>query len=184
MNIEQQEIINHALSSKENLEVALAVCGSYDELKKKIIKDFSAYLEHLLKDLGFETDFSDWNNRTLGSYTGFSCYKSNWHEGVKIRVEAQNGGYYNYIFGLKDNGRLNNSQTRSNVFNKCNNALNCNGSKSPPWIWYKNLPNEYKDFDNAKTFFALHDKKVFADYLLAEIEKLGAVLDSELAKTE
>lgn len=184
MNIEQQEIVNHALSSKENLQVALAVGGAYDELKKKIIKDFSAYLESLLKDLGFETDFSDWNNRTLIGYTGFSCYKSNWHEGVNIRVEAQNGGYYNYIFGLKDNGRLTNSQIRSNVFNKCNNALNCNGSKSPPWIWYKNLPTEYQNFANADTLFALYEKEKFAAYLQAEIEKLAAVLDSEFAKAE
>ena len=184
MDIEQQEIVNHALSNKENLQVALAVCGAYNELKKEIIKNFSVYLEPLLVDFGFETDFSDWNNRTLGSYTGFFCYKSNWHKGVKIRVEAQTGGCKDYIFGLNDVNKFADNQTRSNLFNKCNNALNCNGKKSPNWVWYKDLPNEYQNFDKTVTLFALYEKEKFAAYLLTEIKKLGAVLDSEIAKTE
>ena len=184
MNIEQHEIINHALSSNENLQVALAVCGAYEELKKKIIKDFSVYLESLLVEFGVESDFSDWRNRTLEPYTGFLCYKLNWHEGVKIKVEAQTGGYNKYIIGLNDRNRLTDSQTKGIFYNKCNNAFNCTGLKSPDWIWYIYLPDEYRNFDNAKTFFALHEKKVFAAYLLTEIKKLGAVLDSEFPKAE
>ena len=183
MDIEQQEIVNHALSSKENLQVAVAVCGAYNELKKKIIKDFSAHLEHLLLELGFETDFSDWNNRSLDYYTGFSCYKLNWPKGMEIRVEAQNGGFYNYIIGVKDKNILVDSQFSEILFNKCNEVLKTVGGKSKVWPWYKNLLDRYRSFEK-EPLLVIYEKNEFSQYLLSEINGIAKVVENELANTK
>ena len=181
MNIEQQEIINHALSSKENLHIAVAVGKTYNELREFLIREFSKYLEQKLKEKEWETNFSYWNDKPLGSYSGFTVRKENWQKNIVIALEPQTKGEANYIIGII--GKKSNvaEPLRKDLFNKCNEVIS-HGSQSAGWIWYKYVLDEYRNFDNADTLFTLYEKEKFAAYLLAEIEKLGDVVDSELVK--
>ena len=182
MNIEQQEIINHALISKENLHIALAVGKSYDTLRELLIRNFAKYLEQKLKEKEWETNFSWWNNKPFGKSTGFMCRKESWPNNIKIYTESTDG-QTNYYVGVFDEKNDVVDYSRNDIFNKCNESIS-QGSKSSGYIWRKYLPDEYRNFDNADTFFALNKKEAFSAYLLAEIEALGAVVDSELAKAK
>ncbi len=181
MNIEQQEIINHALSSKENLHIAVAVGKTYNELREFLIREFSKYLEQKLKEKEWETNFSWWNNKPLGSRTGFSSRKETWPENIVIALEPQMAGVSDYILVIIGKKANIAEPLRKDIFNRCNESVNLGGQNSD-WIWSKYLPEEYRNFDNADTLFALYEKEKFAAYLLAEIEKLGVVVDGELLK--
>ncbi len=179
MDIQQQEIINHALSSTENLNIMISVGQAYAKWRELLVKNLSNYLEEKLKAQKWETNFT-WSKAPLANYTGFTCRKEHWPAHLQIVFEAQLGGDKDYIIGIV--GQKENKLMIMSLFNQCNVEMG-NGKQKGSWMWYRSPPSKYCNFDTADTLFLLHEKYEFADYLLSEIDQLAKVIDSILGET-
>ncbi len=183
MNIQQQEIINHAFSSKENLHLAICVGQAYDELREKIIRGLSAYIESALKDKGWETNFTQantrrlWNTSPLANYTGFICYRKSWPENLHIGVESESG---NYIIGINVVQGSLSDNLRNSLSHSCNTNIGVGTTKNPNWPWHRRLSEKYVNFNDAETLLLLHEKQEFLDYLFSEIELIESIVDLAL----
>ncbi|HMU86660.1 MAG TPA: hypothetical protein PKI88_02265 [Agitococcus sp.] len=175
MTIQQDEIISHALSSASNLELTLMIGQSYDTLRSKIIQNFASYFQEKLQSAGWETEFKWWLEAPLGNYTGFYCRRKNWPPQLQLLVESK-GTTGKYIYAvLKDTDTLTHELFVNNL-----NMIKGKGKQSKICVWYQDLSTRFYDFTQKETLCLLYEKAEFAEYLLAEIESLGSLIDEAL----
>ena len=175
MTIQQNEIISHALSNASNLELTLMIGQSYDTLRCTLIQNFASYFQDKLQSSGWETNFKWWLEAPLGSYTGFYCRRKNWPPQLQLLVESK-GTTGQYIYGvLKDTNTL-----AHELFVNHLNQVKGKGKQDKTWAWYQDLSSRFYDFTQKETLCLLYEKAEFAEYLLAEIESLGSLIDEAL----
>ena len=183
MNLYQNEIIEHAKKSDQNMRVAILAGFSFMELRNSLIRDFAnAMMQELKKYDWDEVDIHWWLNEPIGTLTGMACRQNCWPKDVRVMIEAQNGGLRGYIFGVKaEKGKVK-EEDRVFIADALNKSFSIGKPSTDWWPWYRDLDNCYRNFDSEETLMALYRRDTMLNDLVGDIERIRKILDSIFPK--
>lgn len=183
MNLYQNEIIEHAKKSAQNMRVAIEVGLSFEKLRETLIHDFAMAMEERLKKENWEEiDIKRWIDagECNKKYAGITFRKSHWPLNIFVKIEARSTGSRDYICGVtvppKNSGTVD-GPTREAIMARLNKTIGA-GSLSPSWPWYQDLKSNYKNFNQKETIMALYEKENMLNDLINDIEEIEKALDS------
>ena len=162
---EREIIIEHALK-KENLEVALDIISSAQEIRSRIIKPFLKELQvFICKKLDMsQLDMSQWDWKTELDYTSHGNISlrfgvSNKNEPVSILLKSSGKVIYIGVFSSSNiwsHESINRLRSKLDRFGSSEDQWN---QSEWLWIWYQSLesPNcwDYKDWTNKGTLIKM-----------------------------
>jgi len=177
VNLLRDEIIKHALTIEENFRVAMEVGLAFPELRNQVIIKFAQKIKNTLEEpeQGYSVDTSWWENEPTGSFTGMTCREKSWPEGIEICIEAQQAGIRKYIIGVGCKKNTINDQLWQKIYIDLGVGKQSNG-----WIWYEDLKEDYRNFDNPKTLIALYKQTDMLDYLIKRIKEIEQIISKAL----
>lgn len=181
-------IIAAARKNSEFMHSAIRVGLAFEELRKAVIADFASELHRQLSNGGRIVNVKPWLDQPTGYWTGFSVRHAQWPDGIKLKVEAQNGGTSDYIIGIiaptkeKRNGEAPfvSDGIRAAILGAANKRLG-GGRSSPGWAWYQSVDREWRDFSTTSALDALVEKNSLIASLSTTIAILEEATDEALA---
>ncbi|BAH76687.1 hypothetical protein [Solidesulfovibrio magneticus] len=154
---EKDAVVSYALASKKNLEIALNVIESRNQILVSIYNSFGQKLKsaffNSLEDSSMWTYKNTYADEGIVSYAGIAFQKQAWaNKDIWLNLEAQSGGVRDFIIGLsKDKdieGIVNNS-----VVDELNKEFGP-GSQSKYWVWFQRV-KQFSFWDDKKVLLAL-----------------------------
>ncbi|WP_043640721.1 hypothetical protein [Desulfovibrio sp. TomC] len=175
---EKDAVVNYALASKRNLEIALNVIESRNQLLVSIYDSFGQRLkDSFFKSLG---DSSMWicNNtyaeEGMVSYAGIAFQKQSWsNKDIWLNLEAQSGGVRDFIIGLSKDKDLEGLLSQA-VIDELNKEIGP-GSQSKHWAWFQRV-KQFSAWDDKKVLVALKYDNEPVDYFLDLFSRINKIL--------
>ena len=148
---EKDIIIQHALESRENLEMTLGIHFAGDELCKQLIKDFLMKLRECLNKRLNHLENPQWEfvdtllEEPLRSGSLFAFAKTSWNERCLIGIQRYHGriGY----------GVVKRKESRERIpglEQAINNAMSKAGKSSSWWEWHCDWEDCYGNWNTKK----------------------------------
>lgn len=169
---EKEIILGFIFESRTNIELALKVHDTYDEVRRTIINAFLGRLEklvrqHLSDDWYVYNELIDNYDRI---YTGFHIEKKCWNGRYGIGIESQTSKARNFIIGIyrKD-------EHPKSIDEEIKKSINLNhvvGSSSNYWVWYRYLDATNRSWDNSFTLLQMYDTEDTEEAIGRELIRL------------
>jgi hypothetical protein len=180
---DETAIVNFVCLNKKNLDLALSLINSKNDIFIYIIDKFG---ERLKDKLCSKMNFSElkyhnsYKEGGITPYGGIWFDKHSWSEhNFSLCLEAQAGGLRDFIIGItKQQDKL--SPLDAQVVEKLNNIIG-NGSSSPYWAWFYRV-KKFNDWQEKTTLLDLYDGDAALDYfsnIFFNLQQItSAVLDT------
>lgn len=175
--MEKQQIVDFVLSpAPKRFELAMAICESYEAIKKKVICDFAANLRERLEEFpGYSFDSTV--QKYPENYILICINKSSWND-VSIGLQAQRAYARNFVIGIYKGKAL--RDDCPDLYNNLSNKYGL-GRKDPWWYYYRPLDRDrYINWDY-EVLFALHDGNAL-EYFVGEFARLARIAEPILDK--
>ena len=166
-----QLITEYALQSKDNLQIALAIIYSRNDIKRKVIADFLNALEEELKR-SFPTPA--WYIDNVLKQDIFAIYpaiylgKEEWGNTPWIGFEAQQSQAKGFRIGIEKQPP---SQSIGSLKVQMDEQYG-QGRTDEWWEWYQDIGDGYGDWDNETMLLSLYQKEEAVQYFRSRLERI------------
>jgi hypothetical protein len=174
---ERKLVLDHALLSEENLDIALTIAAVYDEICSQVFDGFITSLgTELSSRLG-----KDWKIAT-GSAGEMVVVQAPGHAAnVYVALSADEGGRPRYpYFAVRCKNREALLADKAKQIKAALDAQYGQGKATDYSLWWRPVDKKYADWNSPETLIRLYRKKEALIYFAGHLEKLGTVLKEVL----
>lgn len=169
-------IVEYVLTSKENLLLSSQIVKAFDEVIKKIAKDFLEQLENeLISVLGDEWIIHNALKDNILGRSGFSISKKKWNDLYSIGFFAEKKGLRDFSFYVWRNIQV--IGTPSNIINKFINENYKKGNTYKHGDWWQYVDINYRNWRDETTLIKLYEKDEIVKYFKEQFMKIKYIVE-------
>lgn len=141
-------VVEHALSSKRNLGLAIDVALAYGEIHASVLRNGMNEVERLVRsgldsdDVRIENDFV---TDPLGRDAGLYVRRAEWLPGVRVGLEAEGANHRKGFLGVTRDQNVTHDVPSTATLSE---ALGRPGKTNPWWLWWDYLNEPYLQWDS------------------------------------
>lgn len=183
-----QEIVEHALLNVENLSLAINVHDAYEDIKQRLIKNFTqsllVSLQEKLPEEEWEINIQTLIDKPAAASSGLFINRINCHKGLEVGIEAglDNARLFSFVVFGKESESLSKDQINEikvQLNNKIGSELI---TKEQEVIWQRHVRADLKNWDNEVALLKLKNGEAL-DYFSNELNSIVNVVDAILIKS-
>lgn len=189
----KKEIVDHALQSVGNLELAIKVATAFEDIKKQLIKNFAELLaDTLLVRLQENLPGNEWiiisNTLATKPFDECSCLiikNKNWPESLEVGIEAgrKNSKFFAFCIFGKESAILTKDKLNQ-IKTKLQNEIGAERiSESQDIVWQRMVGADLKDWDNEEALLKLKNGEALS-YFIGELVSISNIVNSICNSTQ
>jgi hypothetical protein len=172
-------IVEYVLTSEENLRLSSQVVRAFDDVIKRLVKDFLEQLEkELMLTLGDEWIIQNDLKDDVFSRSGFSISKKKWKDLYSIGFFAETTGLRNFDFYVWRNIEVISSP--NNLINQLINENYKKGNVYRRGDWWQYVDNHYRNWTDEETLTKLYEKNEMVNYFKDQLIKIKCIIESTI----
>lgn len=173
-----QEIVNYALLDEKTLSNAIKVHMAFEEIKGKVVKNFSDVLLKNLRDAlpmeSWKIDF-DLIDQPLSKNSGMSIRNNFWPEGLEVGIESQNNtGDFIFAVWVPESISQQKKEKIKSGLNEISEA-----KQKADVFWSKNIVEKYKNLNTEAALVDFYKGKngEALEYFTQELVSIAKAVD-------
>lgn len=183
-----QEIVDHAILNVENLSLAIKIHNAYEEIKKRLIKNFTqsllVSLQEKLPEEEWEINIQTLIDKPAAASSGLFINRRNWPKGLEVGIEAglDNARLFSFVVFGKESESLSKDQINEikvQINNKIGSELITTNQEV---IWQRHVRADLKNWDNEVALLKLKNGEALG-YFTNELISIVNVVDAILIKS-
>jgi hypothetical protein len=121
----------------ERLKLLVTMHDSWETIRLQVINEFAKQFARTISDAlpasdGWFVDAEQLLTGPLKQYTGLETHRSTWDKGLRVGINAQSWGAFNWIIGVWGEEGYHHERLPAVLVEKSGP-----GKKSPTWPWYR-----------------------------------------------
>lgn len=184
MNVNELDIIvEHSLSSIQNLDTALSIHAAYDAIRHRVVSEavtaIEAHLHTMPFDKELEIEDMGFKLNPIPGHSNLTMRLNTWPSNLSVRLSSDLAGAREVFIGVHD--KLNGSDFREHLIDRLFPGGHSYASYG--WQWWYYLEQPLRAWSNKAALLELRNPEVISK-LAIDLEAIIKVLDDLLREQQ